>query len=154
MNIFILDEDMKKSAEMLDDYDLENQITTASNILLIGFNSKVHPESINLYHDLPIVKFYNKNEERTYELYCYLGFLLREHEYRFSKIHRYAFWQIGYGQLTRLMYKDPIYTFCVAKTYAYGHLTNKYHEIRKFLIFNSKNKKLYWTKRNRPDWWI
>lgn len=77
MNVFILDKNMEKSAQMLDDAHLISQINEGCQILMANFNKKYYPYS-NIGHiNHPVTKWYSEKEKAD-ELFSYLRFLLYE----------------------------------------------------------------------------
>lgn len=90
MNVFMLDTDMRKSAEMLDDAHLLSQISESCQILMANYNKENYPDAKIGHINHPIVKYYAGEQEKR-ELYLYLTALLNEYKYRFKKQHQNYF---------------------------------------------------------------
>lgn len=157
MNVFILDRNMEKSAQMLDDAHLKAQINEACQILMANWNHENYPDSKigHLHHT--VTKYYdsvatdsNQDKSVKAELACYLMDLLEEYEHRFKKQHQNWFWLNGF-MLVYSFY--PYISFHNAKTYINGDMTDDIEAIRKYISTKPMKKKPTWTNRDKPDWW-
>lgn len=157
MNVFILDRNMEKSAQMLDDAHLKAQINEACQILMANWNKEHYPDAKIGHVHHAVTKFYSGSktcdqEDKSVkaELMCYLMDLLDEYEYRFGKRHQNWFWLNGF----ELVYKAyPYIVFHNAKTYVNGTMTDNIEEIRHYIMTKPHTKPLMWTNREKPDWW-
>lgn len=154
MNVFILDKSMEKSAQMLDDAHLKAQINEACQILMANYNHKRYPNAKIGHVNHPVTKFYS-DESNRYELFSYLGYLVREYENRFSKIHQNAMFFIGFCMFARIDTKHYglATEFNVSKTYVNGSMTDDIEVIRQYIMTNPHTRPLTWTNRDKPDWW-
>lgn len=152
MNVFILDKNMEKSAQYLDDAHLKAQINEACHILMANYNHRVYPFSKIGHINHPVTQFYS-NDESRFELYSYLSILLREYELRFQKMHQNALWFIGFGQVARLIKSQYVDFFLVSKTYVNGSMTDDIDAVRHYIMTKPHTRPLTWTNRERPNWW-
>lgn len=150
MNVFILDKDIATSAKFLDDAHLRAQINESCQILMANYNHTKYPETKIGHINHPVTKFYSKEDEME-ELYSYLSYLLDEYLYRFNKEHQNYFWLEGF---TKDIYYINRETFKFSKTYVNDHMTDNIEEIRNYIMTKPHERKLTWTNRNKPDWWI
>lgn len=147
MNVFILDKNMEKSAQMLDDAHLKAQINEACQILMENYNKWNYPNAKIGHVNHPVTKYYS-NDFR--ELVSYLNFCLKEYEYRFQKLHQNFFWYFGFNNtIPCFMPKE----FSNSKTYVNGKMTDNIEEIRRYISTKPIKKKPTWTNRGKPDWW-
>lgn len=147
MNVFILDRNMEKSAQMLDDAHLKAQINEACQILMANYNKWNYPNAKIGHVNHPVTKYYS-NDFR--ELVSYLNFLLKEYEYRFRKLHQNFFWYFGFNNtIPCFMPKE----FSDSKTYVNGKMTDNIEEIRRYISTKPHSKPYTWTNREKPDWW-
>lgn len=159
MNVFILDRNMEKSAQMLDDTHLKAQINEACQILMANYNWSLYYYDFGVPKDLhvpvighvnhPVTKFY-RNKEKSYELFSYLRFLLLEYKYRFKKQHQNWFWLNGFMLIYGFY---PYIDFHNAKTYVNGTMTDDIEAIREYISTKPHTRPLTWTNREKPDWW-
>lgn len=157
MNVFILDKNMERSAQMLDDAHLRAQINEATQILMANYNRDNYPDAKIGHVNYPVTVFYSepitdsdKDESVRAELFCYTMDLLKEYEYRFKKRHQNWFWLNGF-MLVYGFY--PYIDFHNSKTYINGVMTDDISEIRKYISTKPMQKKPTWTNREKPDWW-
>lgn len=148
MNVFILDQNMEKSAQMLDDTHLKAQINEACQILMANFNRKYYLGAKIGHVNHPVTVFYF-DEARTEELFSYLDELLAEYHIRFKKQHQNVFWSIGFRCHVNELPKD----FKLSKTYVNGKMTDNIEEIRHYISTKPHSKPYTWTNREKPDWW-
>lgn len=153
MNVFILDRNMEKSAQMLDDAHLKAQINEACQILMANYNHKLFPESKIGHVSHPVTIFY-KSQSCTIELFNYLSTLLEEYSSRFGKDHQNYFWWIGFSGVVygeKRIHKIQKFTF--SKTYVNGTMTDDIEAIRKYISTKPHTLPLTWTNRDKPNWW-
>lgn len=149
MNVFILDRNMEKSAQMLDDAHLKAQINEACQILMANYNRVRYPKAKIGHVNHPVTVYYYRNAERD-ELVNYLEMLLFEYEYRFGRCHQNYFWWKGFrNDLTYAF----AYDFKYSKTYVNGKMTDDIEEIRHYISTKPHSKPYTWTNREKPDWW-
>lgn len=149
MNVFILDKNMEKSAQMLDDAHLRAQINEATQILMANYNRENYPDAKIGHVNHPVVKFYF-DPYRACELFWYLDELLSEYCFRFGKQHQNTFWWIGFRLHVNEM-RDK--KFNLSQTLVGDHMTDNIEEIRKYISTKPMQKKPTWTNREKPDWW-
>ena len=149
MNVFILDRDMRKSAQMLDDAHLKAQINEACQILMANWNYAHYPDAKIGHVNHPVTVFYGEKQRKT-ELMDYLGWLLDEYLFRFGKEHQNCFWLDGFNPYDTF---TPLLNFEVSKTYVNGHMTNDIETIRHYIMTKPHTRPLTWTNRENPDWW-
>lgn len=159
MNVFILDKNMEKSAQYLDDAHLKAQINEACQILMANYNWSLYhfesgtPTSLDIpvigHVSHPVTKFY-RSKEKSYELFSYLRVLLAEYKHRFKKYHQNWFWYLGYGE-SKMPYMKG--NFFLSKTLVNGTMTDDIEVIRKYISTKPMKKKPTWTNRDKPDWW-
>lgn len=150
MNVFILDKNMKTSARLLDDAHLRAQINEACQILMANYNHTKYPETKIGHINHPVTVFYSKKEAKD-ELLSYLSDLFDEYLYRFHKEHQNYFWLKGFVE--DIFYLPSNYFQC-SKTYVNDHMTDNIEEIRNYIMTKPHERKLTWTNRSKPDWWI
>lgn len=151
MNVFILDKNMEKSAQMLDDAHLRAQINEAAQILMANYNRKKYPDAKIGHINHPVTVFYS-NPDGVYELFHYLDELLEEYFIRFGKQHQNAFWWSGfYPETLSLDRIDDEFRY--SKTYVNGVMTNSIEEIREYIMNKPHKRALKWTNRDKPNWW-
>lgn len=151
MNVFILDKNMEKSAQMLDDAHLRAQINEATQILMANYNRNNYPDAKIGHVNHPVTMLYSETE-REYELFWYLSELLDEYFIRFGKQHQNTFWWSGfYSSVKTVIGIDS--EFIYSKTYVNGVMTDDISEIRKYISTKPMQKKPTWTRRQKPDWW-
>ena len=153
MNVFILDRNMEKSAQMLDDAHLKAQINEACQILMANYNHKAFPNAKIGHINHPVTKFY-ENEDCMSELVNYCFELVFEYFLRFRKRHQNEFFINGYSQYE--YQHEHLYTcdtFVESKTYINGTMTDDIQAIRKYISTKPMQKKPTWTNRKKPDWW-
>lgn len=148
MNVFILDRNMEKSAQMLDDSHLRSQINEACQILMANYNKYEHPEAKIGHVSHPVTKYYYRN---GFELCSYLFHLLCEYRWRFRKEHQNWFWYRGF--CIDMGFDFFANNFGIAKTYVNGSMTDNIEEIRHYIMEKPHNKPYTWTNREKPDWW-
>lgn len=147
MNVFMLDRNMEKSAQMLDDAHLKAQINEAYQILMANWNKGRYPDAKIGHIDHPVTVHYRSCGR---ELVSYLKFLLYEYKYRFGKMHQNYFWYFGFNNdIPCFMPKE----FSASKTYVKGVMTDNIEEIRHYIMTKTHTKPLTWTNREKPDWW-
>lgn len=157
MNVFVLDKNMARSAEMLDDAHLIAQINEATQILMANYNHENYPDAKVGYINHPVTVFYSEpitdyNDDKSVraELVCYLEDLIPEYSNRFVKVHQNWFWLCGF----KYMYGTyPYINFHNAKTFVNGRMTDNIEEIRKYISAKPHKRELKWTNRERPVWW-
>ena len=152
MNVFILDRDMRKSAQMLDDAHLKAQINEACQILMANYNKHKYPKAKIGHSGHPVTKFYEYGSYQANELFSYLGCLLDEYHIRFGKLHQNTFWWCGFLMEAKVqisLYSDFVYS----KTYVNGNMTDDIESIRKYISTKPHTRPLTWTNRDKPDWW-
>lgn len=153
MNVFILDRDMRKSAQMLDDAHLNAQINEACQILMANYNHEHFPDAKIAHVNHPVTNFY-ADEDCMVELVNYCFELVFEYFIRFGKRHQNEFFIDGYSQYEyqheRLYTCD---TFIKSKTYVNGSMTDDIEAIRKYISTKPRTRRLTWTNREKPDWW-
>lgn len=150
MNVFILDRNMEKSAQMLDDAHLKAQINEACQILMANYNRENYPDA-KIGHVNHPVTVYCKTVRL--ELCYYLKILLKEYKFRFGKEHQNYFWLKGFWDDYRLDYYPVMRNFCNSKTYINGQMTDDIEAIRKYISTKPMKKQPTWTNREKPDWW-
>lgn len=150
MNVFILDKNMIKSAQLLDDAHLKAQINESCQILMANYNHSQYPQSKIGHIHHPVTKFYSSSDTMV-ELYTYLDALLEEYKYRFGKLHQNEFWFSGFGAVSLGI--DDSYTFYKSKTYIKPDMVDNIALIRYYISTKPQQKSPVWTKRKRPDWW-
>ena len=149
MNVFILDKNMAKSAQMLDDAHLRAQINEATQILMANYNQYYFPCAKIGHVTHPVTVFYY-DTDRTTELFSYLDQLLYEYCFRFRKQHQNVFWWVGFrSKVEEVLPKE----FRYSKTYINGVMTDDISEIRNYISTKPMQKKPTWTRRQKPDWW-
>lgn len=149
MNVFILDKDMEKSAQMLDDAHLIAQINEATQILMANYNKKLFPDAKIGHVSHPVTMFYSQDYYKS-ELFRYLSkALIPEYKFRFGKEHQSYFWCEGFYDFI-LCLNDCFYG---SKTYVNGHMTDNIEEIRQYIMTKPHKRPLKWTNRKKPDWW-
>lgn len=126
MNVFILDKNMERSAQMLDDLHLRAQINEATQILMANYNREYFPDAKIGHVNHPVTKFYEYGSDQFGELFEYLSKLLVEYNIRFNKYHQNDFWFAGFCMLLCL---------------------------KRGMTMNSNTPKPTWTNREKPDWW-
>lgn len=149
MNVFILSDNMRYSATLLDDAHLIAQINEGCQILMANYNYQSYPNAKIGHINHPVTKFYSNTETRD-ELISYLCDLLDEYLYRFGKYHQNYFWVNGFVQYMNFV---PYAFFKNAKTYVNDHMTDNIEEIREYIMNKPHVRKLKWTNRNKPYWW-
>lgn len=152
MNVFILDKDIEKSAQMLDDVHLRAQINEATQILMANYNREHYPDAKIGHVNHPVTVFYSQGKNQSGELITYLYYLLHEYRERFGKSHQNEFWRIGFYNDTKPFVRVDA-TFVYSKTYVNGVMTDDISEIRKYISTKPMQKKPIWTRRQKPDWW-
>ena len=152
MNVFILDKNMEKSAQMLDDARLRVQINEATQILMANYNREHFPDAKIGHVNHPVTKFYEYGSDQFGELFEYLSKLLVEYNIRFNKYHQNDFWFAGFlhAVMPKTRYDNE---FKYSKTYINGVMTDDISEIRKYISTKPMHKKPTWTNREKPDWW-
>lgn len=149
MNVFILDKNMEKSAQMLDDAHLRAQINEATQILMANYNRTLWTNAKIGHVNHPVTVFYH-DSDRTTELFSYLDQLLYEYCFRFKKQHQNIFWWVGFRcNVEEVLPKE----FRHSKTYINGVMTNDISKIRKYISTKPMQEKPTWTNREKPDWW-
>lgn len=151
MNVFVLDKDMKKSAEMLDDAHLISQINEACQILMANRNKEIFPGAKIGHINHPVTKFYAKTSARN-ELLGYLYALLMEYCFRFGKDHQNLMWWFGFKSIGII---DGIVFdyFSDSKTLVDRVMTDDIEVIRWYISTKPHTRPLKWTGRNKPEWW-
>lgn len=149
MNVFILDRNMEKSAQMLDDAHLKSQINEACQILMANWNHEHYPDAKIGHVNHPVTKFYKPIECKK-ELIQYLDWLLDEYLYRFGKEHQNRFWTLGFSMWETF----PYFEFHLSKTLVNGSMTDNIEEIRNHIMTKPMQKKPTWTNRDKPEWWV
>lgn len=149
MNVFILDRNMEKSAQMLDDAHLKAQINEACQILMANYNNYLFPDAKIGHINHPVTKFYTDYDKKS-ELICYLSFLLGEYGIRFGKLHQNEFWSLGFERHVVFQQSNM---FKFSKTYVDGQMTDDIEAIRKYISTKPMKKQPIWTNREKPDWW-
>lgn len=152
MNVFILDKDIERSAQMLDDAHLRAQINEATQILMANYNREHYPDAKIGHVNHPVTVFYSQGENQSGELITYLYYLLHEYRERFGKSHQNEFWWSGFYNDTKPFVRVDA-TFVYSKTYVNGIMTDDISEIRKYISTKPMQKKPTWTRRQKPDWW-
>lgn len=150
MNVFILDKDMKRSAQMLDDAHLLAQINEGCQILMANYNHKNYPNAKIGHLNHPVTKFYSVTKPE-YELVSYLSNLFDEYLYRFKKEHQNYFWLLGF---TENVFYNQEENFSSSMTYIKDHFSGNIEEIRNYIMTKPHVRKLKWTNRTKPSWWI
>lgn len=150
MNVFVLDHDMQKSAQMLDDAHLKAQINEACQILMANWNHEHYPDAKIGHLSHPVTEFY-ADPYHEIQLLTYLRGLLEEYEYRFNKSHQNSFWCAGYSHAKMFISFPGKFKRC--KTYVNGRMTDDIDEIRRYISTKHHAKPLTWTHREKPDWW-
>lgn len=148
MNVFILDRNMEKSAQMLDDAHLKAQINEACQILMANWNYERYPDAKIGHVNHPVTVFYGEKKRKT-ELIEYLRWLLDEYFCRFGKEHQNSFWLEGFYKTASF----SMFEFEVSKTYINGNMTNDIEAIRHYIMTKPHTRPLTWTNREKPDWW-
>lgn len=148
MNVFILDRNMAKSAQMLDDSHLKAQINESCQILTANYNKHNYSSAKIGHVNHPVTVYY---AHYTYELVSYLSALLWEYRWRFQKEHQNWFWYCGY--VNEKAYDYMVNDFEKSKTYVNGTMTDNIEEIRHYIMTKPHNKPYTWTNREKPDWW-
>ena len=123
MNVFILDRDMERSAQMLDDAHLLAQINEGTQILMANYNRRRYPFTKIGHVNHPVTVFYSGSEE-IIELWGYL---------RFGKMHQNALWVEGY-MATMGPFDTSITEFERAKTLVGDNMTGDIDEIRRHIM--------------------
>lgn len=141
---------MKSSAAMLDDAHLLAQINEGCQILMANYNHSHFPDAKIGHLNHPVTKFYSETEPKD-ELISYMSDLLQEYSFRFGKIHQNYFWLEGF---TENIFYNPVDCFDYSKTFIKDHFSNDIKEIRNYIITKPHVRKLKWTRRYRPEWWI
>lgn len=149
MNVFILDKDMQKSAEYLDDAHLISQINEVCQILMANYNYGIFRNKKIRHLNHPVTIFYNEVKTEI-ELVSYLYELLWEYVYRFNKHHQNHFWFLGYVGGSESYMVDK---FEHSKTLVNRALTDDIDEIRKYIMTKEHKRPLKWTRRDKPEWW-
>lgn len=152
MNVFILDHDMNKSAQMLDDAHLKAQLNEACQILTANYNEGRCEEYAvigHLHH--PVTRYYS-DAKQTDELVSYLDKLCTEYYIRFGKEHQNYFFLRGF-QIENPQFRVSYRNFSASKTYVKGRMTDDIDEIRRYISTKPHTKPLTWTRREKPDWW-
>lgn len=153
MNVFMLDPDMRKSAEMLDDAHLLSQISESCQILMANYNKEHYPDAKIGHINHPIVKYYADEQERK-ELYIYLGILLDEYKYRFKKCHQNEFWHCGFwNEMEDDCLSSQDHFKCSKTLIEDKILTDDIAAIRNYIMNKEHKRVLKWTNRIKPDWW-
>lgn len=152
MNVFVLDKDMEKSAQMLDDAHLKAQINEGCMVLMANYNHKIHPSAKIGHVNHPVTKFY-ADEKATAELFVYLAKLCHEYYIRFKKEHQNLFWIAGFKWLIIGNQSSCDGYFMYSKTYVNGVMTDDIEVIRHYISTKPQQKKPVWTGREKPDWW-
>lgn len=149
MNVFILDKNMEKSAQYLDDEHLKAQINEACQVLMANWNHENYPDAKIGHINHPVTNYYNNVYEKT-SLYKYLFFLLNEYRFRFGKIHQNYFWYLGFWGVIQHDYNThSVYL----KTYVNGSMTDDIEAIRHYIMTKPHTRPFTWTNREKPDWW-
>ena len=151
MNVFILDRDIRKSAQMLDDAHLKAQINETCQILMANYNHKLYPNAKIEHINHPVTKFY-ANKDCLTELVNYGYELVIEYRNRFEKTHQNEFFLDEYVRRT----EDIVYicgSFAESKTYVNGSMTDNIDSIRNYIMTKPHTRPLIWTNREKPDWW-
>lgn len=151
MNVFILDRDMQKSAQMLDDMHLKAQINEACQILMANYNKECYPNAKIGHVNHPVTKFY-ASDEAAAELLTYTHFLCCEYLRRKGKDHQNWFWVLGFESLFQNTSFIPL-SFRFSKTYVNGIMTDDIEAIRHYISTKPQKKKPVWTNREKPEWW-
>lgn len=149
MNVFILDRNMEKSAQYLDDAHLKAQINEGAQILMANYNRQYFPEAKIGHVNHPVTKYYYSIPQKD-ELLSYLPDLFDEYLYRFKKEHQNYFWFDGF---TKHMFYLPNDYFIHSKTYVNGNMTDDIEAIRHYIMTKPHTRPLTWTNREKPDWW-
>lgn len=152
MNVFILDRNMEKSAQMLDDAHLRSQINEACQILMANYNHENYPDAKIGHVNHPVTRYYSFYWQEI-ELCSYLKKLLFEYKTRFKKMHQDEFWFNGY-MFSKVHYLSGIVDFSWSKTYVNGSMTDNIEEIRHYIMTKPHSKPYTWTNREKPDWWV
>lgn len=153
MNVFMLDTDMRKSAEMLDDAHLLAQINESCQILMANYNKEHYPSAKIGHVNHPIVKYY-AGEQEVEELYIYLGILLKEYEYRFKKWHQNYFWYRGFwDEIDSNSFSIRDHFKCSKTLIEDKVLTDNISTIRDYIMNKEHKRALKWTGRTKPEWW-
>lgn len=150
MNVFILDKNMEKSAQYLDDAHLKAQINEATQILIANYNHENYPDAKVGHINHPVTVYCKRV---CLELCYYLKYLLKEYKFRFGKEHQNYFWLKGFWSDYRLEYYPVMSKFCNSKTYYYGSMTDDIEAIRHYIMTKPHTRPLTWTNRDKPDWW-
>lgn len=149
MNVFILDRNMEKSAQMLDDAHLKAQINEACQILMANYNRDNYPDAKIGHVNHPVTKAYDEVASSN-ELFSYLYYLLFEYNIRFKKLHQNMFWWQGFKMFNHM---TEHFVFWESKTYVDGQMTDDIEAIRKYISTKPMKKQPTWTNREKPDWW-
>lgn len=155
MNVFMLDADMRKSAEMLDDAHLLAQINESCQIMTANYNKEHYPDAKIGHVNQTVVKYYAREQEKQ-ELYTYLGFLLEEYKFRFKKQHQNVFWYCGFwvSGFSNCSCWPSQNVFKCSKTLVDDKvLTNDISTIRDYIMNKEHKHVLKWTGRTKPEWW-
>lgn len=148
MNVFVLNQMMRYSAEFLDDAHLIAQINEATQILMANYNLERYPRAkIGHFHH-PVVVYCNGLEK---ELASYLRYLLDEYEYRFDKKHQNWFWYFGFWAM--MIEGEPMTRFENLKTYIRDGFSDSIEQNRIYISTKPHVRPLRWTERDKPEWW-
>lgn len=149
MNVFILSDNMKYSALLLDDAHLIAQINEGCQILMANYNHQKYPNAKVGHINHPVTRFYSDIRARD-ELISYMSDLFNEYLYRFGKEHQNYFWLNGFIEHLDFL---PSTFFNYSKTHVENHMTNDIEEIREYIMTKPHVRKLKWTRRRKPYWW-
>lgn len=150
MNVFILDKNIKRSAQMLDDAHLLAQISEGCQILMANYNHVHYPNARIGHLNHPVTKFYSDAKPME-ELLSYLSELFNEYLLRFGKEHQNFFWLIGFTE--DMSYNTSNY-FSSSKTFIEDHFTDNIEEIRNYIMTKPHVRRLKWTNAKKPSWWV
>lgn len=159
MNIFILDDDIKKSVQYYCDKHVVKMILETSQILCTVLNEKdIETPYRPTHKNHPCVKWAGNSFGNFWYLTRLLNFLNDEYNYRYNKIHK-SFIVINeffqnkniYATATNLFLYENITPFvqCMPDKYKCDDTVQAY---RNYYI-GEKQHIAKWTKRPVPEWY-
>ena len=154
MNIFILDNDIKTSAESLCDKHLVKMVLETAQLLCSQFNPGDAPYKRTHYNH-PCSTWCRENSANYLYLIEYGLYLCDEYTYRYNKVHKSAQviqWCKDNIALLKLPYSQSVSPFAQAVPNDFKS-TNAVNTYREYYL-NNKRAIATWNRgRNPPTWW-
>ena len=151
MNIFLLDNDIKKSAQYIDDVRLKSTINELCQVINANFNkAKCCEKGIVIGHiNHPVTLWYNSLEGVNFLLNYGLE-LCGEYLYRFKKIHQNYYTILGFKKSGFINDLPKNKEFSPATQVTNKKMSTDISEIRCYVAQKDKKYPMKWTGREVP----